>query len=143
MDVVIETEHRADASDVVDDRVEGRQVSGEFEMWVVPAEVDLDHAGIPTDLESASIDGILDELYSGRQPWLEVPERGIAIQRLDERQPQAETAVGNQYIADAALAPKLAWREAEDRLDDPVHLTNAAESCSARNDRHREVRFIE
>jgi hypothetical protein len=150
--VVIETKEAAHSGDLIDDRLEGRQMSGKAQMVglaiIGSGEIKLDHTRVATDGHGPTVGrGALiihhERFDTSSDPRSQVrPNRG-QIQRLHEGQPQLESAVGWEAVAAAALGPELARRESEDLLNDSVHLAHTAEATRTGDDSHRKIRLIE
>ena len=70
-------------------------------------------------------------------------ERGLTVERLDKRQAESKSTVGNEHVAAAALSPQLGRRETEDAFHDPAHLPHAAKPGRSGDDGHRKVGLVE
>ncbi len=150
--IVVEAEEPAHSGDLIDDRLEGRQMSGEEKMIRLPlvrrGEIKLDNAGVAADghgptIRRGAID-ISDKRFdTGGDPRSKVRTNRGQVHGFDEGQPQLKPAVGGETVAPTSLGAELTRREPEDLLNDSVHLAHTAEAARAGDDTHRKVRLVE
>ena len=104
-----------------------REVGAQHEV-VVAASPELEHAGVATDDDRASVRAAGDMLDAGDGTGREVGGHRLPVEEAAEGETQEEAAVGGEAVGLAAPGAQLARRLAEDLLARAVELAQAAEA---------------
>ena len=127
--VQVEVEARDPAGAVhhVDELLPVREVGSQHEV-VVAARPELEHPGVVTDDDRASVRAAGDMLDARDGTGREVGGDRLPVEGAAEGQPQEQAAVGDEPVGLAAPRAQLARRLPEDLLAGPVELAQAAEA---------------
>lgn len=141
--IIVKAEHMPDPGDLVDDRLEGREVSDQFHGIRSGRQINLDHPRVAARIDRTSVHRPVERLDPRGEPRLKVAGNLIDVKERASGDSEAKTAVGREHIARSTLRPQLVRRKPEDLLDHAVHLADRPKPRSRRNHSHRQVRFVE
>jgi hypothetical protein len=123
----VEARDPASAFHEMDELFPVREMSAEQEV-VIATRRQLENTGIVVDDDRPSVGGSGDLLDAGNRPGREEGDHRVPVERPVEREPQHETAVGNEAVGCASPRPQLAWRHSEQVTAGAVELAHAPEA---------------